>query len=316
VYGSVVFLSAELFYFVIIITMIWAKTFTFSASWPTTVLFVLVHGNEIVGKYLSRYVVQQLKQSHGLQWTFIVIHGNPKAYKIRQRFVDEDLNRVFHKVARYDEADTYELRRAKDIVKFLWGKKIDYMFDIHSASGGTNPMIICNKHLKSLYLASQINIPRVVTWLIDNVVWTSLLKHFENTVKLWCLAFECGWHRERKSWITWKRIVDALIDFHKKDRDSAHRKVFPQSVVQVENLIVSTDPSFQFSKNYRWFEIIKKWEIRWKETGKLHICDEEKIIILPNHSFHLTLQKQQSVWVAYFGTLLQNMNDVCCSEFI
>ena len=96
----------------------------------------------------------------------ISLIGNPDAYEIRKRFIDSDLNRVFDKRS---DIENREIKRAQEIKKFFDGIKIDYIFDIHSTSTRSDPMILCTSQEGSKELAKKMPIKKVVHGLIDIV---------------------------------------------------------------------------------------------------------------------------------------------------
>jgi len=106
------------------------------------------HGNEYTGVFCVKALERQL-QNGKRKYPFEVstLIGNPEAYKLNRRFVDEDLNRQFSKAA-IDAAESktlsgpgalsVEQRRAKEIDSILGPKfgtpAMDFIVDLHTTT--------------------------------------------------------------------------------------------------------------------------------------------------------------------------------------
>jgi succinylglutamate desuccinylase len=98
------------------------------------VVFGAVHGNEVAGVEAS-IIFNNMLESGKIRLgsgkiTFVL--GNPEAFAVSTRFIDENMNRVF-----LDSIESHiEGERAKEIVRFLSDSGADYILDIHSVSVG------------------------------------------------------------------------------------------------------------------------------------------------------------------------------------
>lgn len=273
--------------------MEWIKIIDFNTPGPTTLVVGLVHGNEVVGAKAIEYLHQKITASHDVRGRIITLYANLKGQQQDRRFIDHDLNRAF---ALAEDASSYEISRAKEIKNFFADMHIDYLFDLHSTSSKSDPMILCTSQKSSLDLASKMPIRHVVQWLIDIVEWTSLVKYFQNNITLG-MAFECGCHKDEDTIVTWKKIIDVIIDFHQG-------KQLPDQTDQIKihitDLILTSDPGFTYSKPYQWFELLQKWEIRGKDMTGDYSFDIPKILVMPNMIIAQELEKKNKVGVAYF----------------
>lgn len=272
--------------------MQWVKIFNFNNIGPTTVVVGLVHWDEIVWKKSIEYLHKKIKKINP-GWKIITLYANIKWYKIDKRFLDSDLNRAF---GDDNSQDGYELSRAKEIKSFFENIPIDYMFDLHSTSSKSDPMILCTTQKSSLNLASKMPIKHIVQWLIDIVEWVSLLKYFQKNIKLW-MAFECGCHKDEDTITKWKEIIDIILDFHQGKKIPNQKN---QKKIKITDLIYTSDPKFKYTKPYKWFEKLEKWEIRWIDNSCKHNFKESKILVMPNMIIAQELEKKSKVWVAYF----------------
>jgi len=278
--------------------MKWVKIVDFKLPGPTTVIVGLVHGDEIVGKKAIEYLQRKIKK-RDLTGKIITLYANLEWYKRDKRFIDHDLNRAFDKE---EVSWSYEVTRAHQIKKYLSDIPIDYMFDLHSTSSKSDPMILCTSQESSLVLSSKMPIRHVIQWLIDIVEWTSLLKYFQNKIKLG-MAFECGCHKDSDTIITWKKIIDVILDFHqwKKILDQKD-----QIKIKITDLVLTADPKFTYTKPYKGFERLEVWEVWGSDSTWKHSFKTAKILVMPNMIIAQELEKKSKVWVAYFWDIIEN----------
>lgn len=133
------------------------------------VMFGAVHGREPAGVEAAIIFNEYLHQ-HNLNLkngkiTFVI--GNPEAFLLDQRFIHQNLNRVFFN----NLQSTSEGIRAEQIRNYLQSTPIDYLLDVHSQYVGDMRMIIYNNtsfnfktalqisNLPTHLLADEINIP-------------------------------------------------------------------------------------------------------------------------------------------------------------
>ena len=103
------------------------------------------HGNEYTGVFCVKALERQLQNGkRKFPFDLSTLIGNPEAYKLNRRFVDEDLNRQFSKAA-IDAAESkalsalsVEQRRAKEIDSILGPKfgtpAMDFIVDLHTTT--------------------------------------------------------------------------------------------------------------------------------------------------------------------------------------
>lgn len=273
--------------------MKWVKIWNFKYPGPTTLVIGLLHGNEVVGKHAIAYLHKKIQENPKLGWKIISLLGNLKAHKADKRFIDSDLNRVFDKAP---EKWNYEITRAHEIKKFFADIHIDYVFDLHSTSSKSAPMILCTSQKSSLLLASKMPIKYVVQWLIDIIDETGLIKYFQKRIKLG-MAFECGFHKDPKTLLLGEKIIDNILDFHQQ---KPMKKKKNQIKIKITDIVYTSDHKFVFTKPYKWFEQLKKWEIRWIDKTWKHSFNKPKILVMPNMIIAEELEKKSQARVAYF----------------
>jgi len=104
------------------------------------------HGNELTGVYLLKRwakLPEEICRSSFSTHTFM---GNPKAYELNRRFVDEDLNRCFANSTLASSTKTsYESHRAVFLNQLIGPKEAprhDFVIDLHTSTSNCGAMII------------------------------------------------------------------------------------------------------------------------------------------------------------------------------
>ncbi|MDP2624614.1 MAG: succinylglutamate desuccinylase/aspartoacylase family protein [Candidatus Peregrinibacteria bacterium] len=128
-----------------------------------------VHGNERGGVEASLRLIEaidegRLRLSSG-SLSFVL--GNPEAYKVAQRSLDEDLNRLF---TRGQHGDSTEGRRAQEVLRYMEQIKdrLAVVLDFHSVSVGDLKILVYNRGVEvSRRLASEL--PPVFDYLFGYV---------------------------------------------------------------------------------------------------------------------------------------------------
>lgn len=121
-----------------------------------------VHGNELTGIYLVKKFEQfpQLIQRKNFE-TFTLL-GNPQAFEVGRRYIDQDLNRCFHSQSLHDQTlSSYEKSRAKTIYQQLKPPNkspVDLIIDLHSTTANMGlTLILGNTHPFNLQLAAYLS---------------------------------------------------------------------------------------------------------------------------------------------------------------
>ena len=97
-----------------------------------------VHGNELLGIYLVKSLMQEPLEYPDLNIDFLL--ANPKAIKECRRYIDRDLNRSFSQQALMSDSELYEYERAKVIKKRL--EKCDFLIDLHTTTANMGITIV------------------------------------------------------------------------------------------------------------------------------------------------------------------------------
>lgn len=171
---------------------------------PTIVFFGGIHGNETSGVFALKDALDGINPSHVHGHIYGIV-GNFKALQLQQRFVDEDLNRLWTKeriaeiknksVLNTEEQSLLELL---DILnKILESNKPPFYFiDLHSTSSKTLPFITINDALINRKFSSQFPVPIVLG--IEEYLQGPLLSYI-NEMGYVSLGFESGQHDDLRA---------------------------------------------------------------------------------------------------------------------
>lgn len=230
--------------------------FNSNIPWKTTTIMVWVHWNELSWINALNDI---LKEINIISWKVYFILANLKAIEIWKRFFEKNLNRCF---VEDNNWNTYEDKRAKEIIKYL--NESDCLLDVHNTLNKENsiPFLITeNPELWKFF-----DVKLVINWFKNIQLWWS--DWYMSTIwKIWlCLEswsiYDVNWINVAKKWIlnflkfTWN------IDWKPEEYKN-------QKYMNFDFLYKNTSLDFQFTKNYKDFEKVKKWEIIaydwWKE---------------------------------------------------
>ena len=168
---------------------------------PTLVFFSGIHGNETAGVFALDEALNKIKPEQ-VKGTVYGISGNLKALKLNQRYIDEDLNRIWfeqnlktlkkREQLNVEEQEQLELLiLLKNILKK--NKAPFYFIDLHTTSGKTLPFITINDALINRKFSKQFPVPVVLG--IEEYLNGPLLSYI-NALGYVSLGFESGQHHE------------------------------------------------------------------------------------------------------------------------
>ncbi|GGZ89605.1 succinylglutamate desuccinylase/aspartoacylase domain-containing protein [Algibacter mikhailovii] len=166
---------------------------------PTIVFFGGIHGNETSGVFALNAVLGNINKSK-VSGTIYGIAGNLRALKKHQRFIDEDLNRLWTKehielikgktILNADEAELLALLELLEDI-LLNNEPPYYFIDLHTTSSKTLPFITINDALINRKFSKQFPVPIVLG--IEEYLNGPLLSYV-NQLGYVSLGFESGQH--------------------------------------------------------------------------------------------------------------------------
>tara|TARA_R110001583_G_scaffold26327_5_gene94888 strand:+ start:8641 stop:9837 length:1197 start_codon:yes stop_codon:yes gene_type:complete len=174
---------------------------------PTVVFFGGIHGNETAGVKALEHVFKTLKtlKTFRINGTFYGITGNLNALKTNQRYIDEDLNRLWTKaqIAQLEQKTILNSEEKEQLELFSLlnqilntNNKPFYFVDLHTTSSKTHPFITINDALINRKFSNLFPVPTVLG--IEEYLNGPLLSYI-NQLGYVSLGFESGQHTDPKA---------------------------------------------------------------------------------------------------------------------
>ena len=196
---------------------------------PTVVFFGGIHGNEPAGVTALQHVFESLNGAYdSLYGECLGITGNLKALKKKVRFIDEDLNRIWHqdnleavkKPSSLLNAEQQEMVELYAIIEdIITNSKPPYYFiDLHTTSGETEPFIVMNDSLLNRSFTKNYPLPVILG--IEEYLTGALLSHI-NEMGYVAFGFESGQHSDETAVVNAKSFIEytlGLVGFRPMER--------------------------------------------------------------------------------------------------
>lgn len=254
----------------------------------------LVHGNEICGAIaLDRLLRDGLRPSRGrltLAFANLAAYGRyDPARPNDNRFVDEDLNRVWSADRLADGKTSIELERARQMRSVI--DSADMLLDVHSMQTSAEPMILAGPLDKGLALARSVGAPAVVMRDRGHAAGPRLRDYaaFGNPDSPRnALLVECGQHVDPDAPAV---ALDCIVRFlaHLDMIDGAtlarHRRPDrPQRIVQVTHPVTISSQVFRFAEDYRGMEVIPRQGTIIAHDGDIPVATpyDDCVLIMPS----------------------------------
>ena len=267
------------------------------------ILFIIlgaVHGNEPVGVKAIEKLFSVL-ENVSINGTLVGIIGNKKAYSKGVRFIEHDLNRLFHENTIEDsykkKKPTNEYKELvelldciKNEIKQTQPKKI-FLIDIHSTSADSPLFSIVNNDTSIWKLATEMNVP-VVTGMIGKLMGGSTLDYFitDNfNIPFNTISIEAGQHIDSATLpnaffylLKMLQHVGVIEKFSEDQFDNISLKKNLPSLVQFayRHAIILAD-NFIMKPEYKSFQAVKKGEILGSDKNGDVISTQNGFILMP-----------------------------------
>ncbi|GAA4891925.1 hypothetical protein GCM10023311_15430 [Flaviramulus aquimarinus] len=246
------------------------------SSGPTVVFFGGIHGNETSGVFALTDVLKGINPAY-VKGTIYGISGNLKALKKHQRYIKEDLNRLWSKAhiqaikSKTDlNADEEELLELLDILNTILetNQPPFYFIDLHTTSSKTRPFITINDALINRKFSKQFPVPIVLG--IEEYLNGPLLSYI-NQLGYVSLGFESGQHDDLNAitnsiafvylTLVYSGVLneEAVIHFsryHELLKQQANNTFDVFEVVHVHS--IQKNETFKMLNGFESFEPIKK----------------------------------------------------------
>ncbi len=246
----------------------YVQEFDSGQSGPDVMVQALTHGNEYCGAIvLDTLLRERVRPAHG---RLTLVFANVAAFERfdfddpdRSRYIDEDYNRVWADEVLYGERDSAELRRARELHRFV--DRADFLLDLHSMHEPCRPIMVCGMIEKGVAFARRIGMPSEL--LLDTGHPAGLRMRdrggFGDPASPRCAALiECGQHWEASSvevaMDTTLRFLRVTGAVEASWIDAQLRLPLPaaQHVIRVTQAVVAKSMDFRFASPWRGLEIV------------------------------------------------------------
>ena len=255
----------------------------------TVVFFGGIHGNENSGVLAIKHAFENIIESE-IKGTIYGVAGNLKALELQQRYIDEDLNRLWTKTRieaikkkpnlNVEEKELLELLALLQTI-LKNNEPPFYFIDLHTTSSKTLPFITINDALINRKFSKQFPVPIVLG--IEEYLNGPLLSYI-NQMGYVSLGFESGQHTDLRAITNSIAFVHLTLMFSgvlNKNGITDFSKYYNQLQTQAVNLVdifeVVHLQKIQPKDRFKMFEGFKSFQKINKGT-KLAINNEIEII--------------------------------------
>jgi len=261
--------------------------FDAAAPGPHLALTALIHGNEVCGAEALWRVLQTSPEP--LRGRLTLVFCNLEAYtrlddagKDECRFVGEDLNRVWGRLEDPPgTGDTYELRRAREIVPWVQGA--DLLLDLHSMSSAAPALGLVGLASKNVDFARRLDYPSLLLRDAGHASGLRLIDRFpfgDATASPVAMLVECGQHFSRAAFDAADEAVRRTISVCLEGRSADPAP--PQSVIEITQAITIQTQAFEFAREWPNMSVVEK-------AGTLVGRDGEREVRTPYDNTYLVM---------------------------
>ena len=235
---------------------------------PSVMVQALTHGNEFCGAIaLDELLKQGIRPAQG---TLTLAFANIAAYERfdvdhpnRSRFVDEDYNRVWADEVLNGPRDSVELRRARELRKFV--DAADFLLDLHSMHEPCRPIMVCAKSEKSVALSRRMGVPADLLLDTGHAAGLRMIERgpfADPSSPRTAILIECGQHWEKSAvdvaldtTLRFLAVTGAVEEAWAKSR----LRLPPppvQRLIRVTEAIVAQSMNFRFARPWKGLEVV------------------------------------------------------------
>ena len=291
-------------------------TYTGPESGALVVVFGAIHGNEHAGVLALQEIFRMLEKEPGVNPGFnfcgklIGLIGNRRAYAVRRRFINYDLNRRWtseHLIRlrqRSPDALMAEDLESLELLDLLHAELVAtkpetlVLLDLHTTSADGGIFCIPSDDNAGLLLAKELHVP-VILGMLDGLSGTLLHFAAGNHFRVGALphrsfgaAFEAGQHDDP---LSVSRSIAAIVNclraagcIRHEDVDSRHAailKAFSDPLPKVARLQyihhVQPDDAFRMRPGYVNFQPIRQGEHLADDAAGPVKAPEDGLILMP-----------------------------------
>lgn len=273
---------------------------------PVVIALAGIHGNEPTGIMAIRHIMEKLEPvKEQFKGTFIGVIGNAEAIKKKQRFIDEDMNRIWFtsildKIRRTPkhELKTVERRETKELLEIIDPYILNedaeepvIFADLHSFSAESGLFVISTRHERNVELLSPLKVPLIFG--IEKALHGTALKYIQNTGNIG-FAYEAGQHYSEDAELNATTgllcmLVSAgclgasqikdFVSYH--DYLTRQTDPYPHKVEFLYKHIIEPEDDFKMKPGFKNFDQVKKGDwLADDRHGKI-LAQRDGYILMP-----------------------------------
>ena len=253
---------------------------------PHAIIVGALHGNENTG---LATIVDIHKQRDRIQGTITAVLGNPKAYKKNVRYINEDLNRVFHNPI---IGTSYEATRARELnglFRQIAQRGTATVIDVHTMSAGTDPLFICHQDdSQAQHLARQVTTFNTMVLITDDGLPTSLCA-LAQRYSFQYIGMECGQHQTKQAsrnahMAMWEILTRSGVAVS----DEKLPTTTPKTILKMEQPIAIAEGLRFTLDKLRTITPIAKGEVYAVDVNSERIAEKDIALFCPSKDIQMT----------------------------
>ncbi len=278
------------------------------SSKPDAPLLIVVggmHGNETAGvQALHSFLAHIATYPDCVQMNFVGLVGNLQAINTGQRFIDEDLNRLWNKemVSRvqgehpgFESSERQALREMLMVFNYLletYPNSPKFILDLHTTSARGGIFSIINNHETVVDLAAHLGVPMISG--LHAELHGTLLGYFADQ-GIPGLGIETGQHKDHEAvrnaisiiWTVMHQMGGFVEDMFNRELDYHYirlRNVAADLPPKVEVLYrhpIAYGDEFRMAAEFKNFQPIEAGELIAYDRNGPVIAREEGLLLMP-----------------------------------
>ena len=278
--------------------------YTHGRKGPLVIVLAAIHGNEPAGVKALDYLFKMLEvepitnPNFSFSGEIVGCIGNHKAYQLKKRFIDIDLNRIWqdnnsNSLLHHEYHEQKEIidTISREISKGKYSQII--LLDLHTTSSDGGIFVIPGQGQKSLDIAKGLHAPVILNMLHD--IKGTIMDYYNEDrqgLPIHSLTFESGSHQDP---LSVNRAIAAIINCMRylsmvdhSDVESIHDDILQQyakGLPKVSRLIyrhpIAINDDFRMNLGYHNFQMVEKNEKLAKHNGEEIISPHTARILMP-----------------------------------
>lgn len=272
------------------------------ARGPTLLCVGGIHGNEPSGAVALERVIAKLRDvAEELTGAILALRGNVPALETGERYIDEDLNRIWtderfaqlaaEREPSCEDREMLDLRARIDEAASAARHPL-YAIDLHTSSAETAPFVLTGDTLRNRHFAQRLGVP-LILGLEERI--TGTITEFVNERGVITLGFEAGQHADPKSidrheaamWMA-LRACGALPEGVLQDEVRRSEELLREATLGLPRVLeirhrhgLEDSPDFQMTPGFRNFDPVEEGEALARNARGDVAAPESGIVLLP-----------------------------------